>query len=44
MIYPKDNTLITEFIQENKNKDSFEKQDLVDISKMLIKQWIWFMK
>jgi hypothetical protein len=38
IMYPKDKNLVQSFITENRRKDNYNKQDLLDIAKMLIKR------
>ncbi|TNV82340.1 hypothetical protein FGO68_gene6913 [Halteria grandinella] len=38
VMYPKDKNMIQAFITENRRKDQYNKQDLLDIAKMLIKR------
>jgi pyrrolidone-carboxylate peptidase len=37
VFYPKDQIYINNFILDNRKKDTYEKQDLIDLTRMLIK-------
>ncbi len=42
VFYPKDQIYINNFILDNRKKDTYEKQDLLDLTRMLIKTSIWY--